>query len=566
MEKPWVQDSCSGYRLDQAKLEQYLKQKFGNYKFFVEVRTHLNITREMLSLLFTYHQVMPGFLDFILTFGKRHHAQTFPFSGFRYHKRLSQTVKGTDIDVLCRSGQDLRLCYNLRSVEPSKRQQNWPWSIRQSAVYHFFDTTTARANWIVVKADKLMKERIISAAQPFGTSGISSFDTNSRAFAATLETHLLFLDWSGENWRWYIDSLENEAQKSTRRTLTIEVEKAPPPMSANPISSISRATTFATLSEQPSIIGGKTDMDEGRPRTPPGLRRACTDPSSFRIQHQGGTDAASYDCQPASPARSNADFSFSDLQRIHFLEEKANETVLVIESNLNVFYELVQFYQSIVDSEEFPGELRLCCKDDMERFISKAKNIENDLRMQQSRAKSLLRMLADRKSLLYGIIEYRSMEASRSLAEKTQLSADNMEIMTRDMHDIAQKTKQETVSMRIITLVTLFYLPGTFISTIMSTDIVRFGSENPASPKKKVSVEAIKLYMAVTLPLMVMTFGAWYGVYLWVNKREKRHNKDLEKGFGCFPENWEPAHISNPVAAKRFFHGMLRCKSPRKQF
>jgi hypothetical protein len=32
------------------------------------------------------------------------------------------------------------------------------------------------------------------------------------------------------------------------------------------------------------------------------------------------------------------------------------------------------------------------------------------------------------------------------------------------MHQIAQKTKQETVSMRIITLVTLFFLPGTFIS------------------------------------------------------------------------------------------------------
>jgi hypothetical protein len=32
------------------------------------------------------------------------------------------------------------------------------------------------------------------------------------------------------------------------------------------------------------------------------------------------------------------------------------------------------------------------------------------------------------------------------------------------MHQIAQKTKQETESMRIITLVTLFFLPGTFIS------------------------------------------------------------------------------------------------------
>jgi len=50
------------------------------------------------------------------------------------------------------------------------------------------------------------------------------------------------------------------------------------------------------------------------------------------------------------------------------------------------------------------------------------------------------------------------------LALKAQQSAENMEWMTKDMHIIAQKTQQETVSMRIITLVTLFFLPGTFIS------------------------------------------------------------------------------------------------------
>jgi Mg2+ and Co2+ transporter CorA len=39
-----------------------------------------------------------------------------------------------------------------------------------------------------------------------------------------------------------------------------------------------------------------------------------------------------------------------------------------------------------------------------------------------------------------------------------------MEAMTESMHDLAVKTKQETVSMKIITLVTLFFLPGTFIA------------------------------------------------------------------------------------------------------
>ena len=39
-----------------------------------------------------------------------------------------------------------------------------------------------------------------------------------------------------------------------------------------------------------------------------------------------------------------------------------------------------------------------------------------------------------------------------------------MEHMTDEMKDIAHKTQTETISMKIITLVTLFFLPGTFIS------------------------------------------------------------------------------------------------------
>lgn len=57
-----------------------------------------------------------------------------------------------------------------------------------------------------------------------------------------------------------------------------------------------------------------------------------------------------------------------------------------------------------------------------------------------------------------------NIEASQLLALKAQESTENMEVMTKDMHILAQKTTQETVSMRIITLVTLFFLPGTFIS------------------------------------------------------------------------------------------------------
>lgn len=86
--------------------------------------------------------------------------------------------------------------------------------------------------------------------------------------------------------------------------------------------------------------------------------------------------------------------------------------------------------------------------------------------------------------------------------------------MTIEMHDIAQKTKQETVSMRVITSVTLFFLPATFIATFMSTDILKFdqGTEN-------FQLKGLKIYLALALPMTAVTFLAWYVIYIFAKKR-----------------------------------------------
>lgn len=56
------------------------------------------------------------------------------------------------------------------------------------------------------------------------------------------------------------------------------------------------------------------------------------------------------------------------------------------------------------------------------------------------------------------------MQANFLVSERAQVSTSKMEALTEKMHEIAAKTQTETVSMRIITVVTLFFLPGTFIS------------------------------------------------------------------------------------------------------
>lgn len=123
------------------------------------------------------------------------------------------------------------------------------------------------------------------------------------------------------------------------------------------------------------------------------------------------------------------------------------------------------------------------------------------------------------------ILQYRSVTASESLAKKAQSSADHMEYMTKAMYDIAHKTKQETVSMRVITSVTLFFLPATFIAvsdllqkasniqidasqTFMSTDIIKYDKG-----VRVFEIDGFKLYLCIALPLTALTFVAWLIIY-----------------------------------------------------
>jgi hypothetical protein len=48
--------------------------------------------------------------------------------------------------------------------------------------------------------------------------------------------------------------------------------------------------------------------------------------------------------------------------------------------------------------------------------------------------------------------------------EKMERSTISVEKITTSMKEIALKTESETVFMRIITVITLFFLPGTFVS------------------------------------------------------------------------------------------------------
>jgi hypothetical protein len=67
----------------------------------------------------------------------------------------------------------------------------------------------------------------------------------------------------------------------------------------------------------------------------------------------------------------------------------------------------------------------------------------------------------------------------------------------------------------------------------MSTDIVHWDRNTDGDSQENFQLPALEVYLIITLPLMVVTFASWYGVYWWVDRKDKKAKKIAREGQGA---------------------------------
>lgn len=363
----------------------------------------------MLMLLFAYHQVMSPFVEFVLAFGKQHSVQDFHFSGFRAENNLSGHQR---IDALGRSGRILQMCYSLKGVEHQKLRDRLQWTIRGSAVYHSFDIESGRTVWVMIKGNFLLRDRIESAK----TKSTSVDKNESLALASALETHLLLCDWAADNWRWYINFLEERVQDITQGFLSVMVD------------GLQDEIAYPSLI---SIHNTRQDKTDGkRLRLKDGARRLFRMPTQLLQQVKDDPTPTGRTPQPKTTVNGGIvetpiAFSFDDLQRLQAIEDKANEASLTVSTNIDILRQIRANCRFLVGLKEEQGilpELTNCaCTRQMELFERQVELLECDLKGHTSRIAALLRIIADRKALVCQDIAQRQAltEPDGSITERS---------------------------------------------------------------------------------------------------------------------------------------------------
>jgi Mg2+ and Co2+ transporter CorA len=153
------------------------------------------------------------------------------------------------------------------------------------------------------------------------------------------------------------------------------------------------------------------------------------------------------------PGYAHKEYEPWDIQDLQHWQDKTNESVMVLEANAKILKSLRKFYSDLTVRRDFPDTLRKLCEDDLDIFLSQLDEISSDFDMQISRAKLLVNIISDRKEL---VLQHLQSQAS----ERTEQLNKNLE--------------REAVVMRIITIVTLLYLPATFVSVSNARYETRF--------------------------------------------------------------------------------------------
>jgi len=105
--------------------------------------------------------------------------------------------------------------------------------------------------------------------------------------------------------------------------------------------------------------------------------------------------------------------------------------------------------------------------------------------------------------------------------------------MWRQQH----KTGLDAVVMKVITAVTLIYLPMTFVSTFFSTGVVSYGPDSRSEAAgtdvgdvEQVSRLALGRFFIISIPLMVLIFVLAWGWHRWESHRIiKKEREDRVK-------------------------------------
>ncbi len=134
------------------------------------------------------------------------------------------------------------------------------------------------------------------------------------------------------------------------------------------------------------------------------------------------------------------------------------------------------------------------------------------LELEKAELEFLSSIIKNQSTVLFNLINQRDSRLNYSVARSSQ--------------QIAAASKRDSSAMKTISILTLVFLPGTFVSAVFSTEIFDFGEGHAGYGRV---AKAWWIYMLCCLLLTALTVGVWAGWMVWrLNKSREEERREME--------------------------------------
>jgi hypothetical protein len=219
-------------------------------------------------------------------------------------------------------------------------------------------------------------------------------------------------------------------------------------------------------------------------------------------------------------------------QELMLLDEKMLNAELVIKATTNTVQYLLEFHRS---TQKLEVEQRVV-NDDFIAFVLLDQLHELDLN--SLRVEALRARLQGITNLVSSFLDLNSGFALQGLAKESRKENEEMRHLSERMHELTKKSTQDAAAVKVLTILTLIYLPATVVSNFFSTSFVD-SQTSPGGSSHLVVSNEWWILVAVAVPLTLLTLYIWYvwmriqayGKYpwWWPRRRNAPRNRSEEK-------------------------------------
>ncbi|KAF8849199.1 hypothetical protein BDZ45DRAFT_243908 [Acephala macrosclerotiorum] len=247
------------------------------------------------------------------------------------------------------------------------------------------------------------------------------------------------------------------------------------------------------------------------------------------------------------------DLNFVDQQRLKMIEDKILDLVLVFESLYNTLSHLQRQCRLHCLGPQCTDCTCFRIVEEFEEQMHEAQTNMKKADVLHKRAQGTAQLLSNLLNYENAQIAHLNEKSLNGLAKETKEENSKMRLLT-------ERSTQDAAAVKILTVITLIYLPVTVVASIFSSQLIRFDENG------RLSVVAESWWFAVvTVPLTVFTFLLWrYWLMYTLKKGDRKPEIEVVDEGKNEQESWFTADNGRAAAGWRrhLFASLNRRKPP----